>query len=103
MKKTKKLDLNLKNLSRSLKFKPRLKYGWFHLKLYSIFQELSRRSNVNRFFADLSRDSNSLNSDTGIIKAPIKIIYIFEKCEIIINFLESGSKISAIWITEYSA
>ena len=26
------------------KFKPRLKYGWFHLKLYSIFQDLSRRS-----------------------------------------------------------
>ena len=25
-------------------FKPRLKYGWFHLKLYSIFQELSWRS-----------------------------------------------------------
>ena len=26
------------------KFKLRLKYGWFHLKLYSIFQVLSRRS-----------------------------------------------------------
>ena len=25
------------------KFKLRLKYGWFHLKLYSIFQVLSRR------------------------------------------------------------
>ena len=25
-------------------FKPRLKYGWFHLKLYSIIQGLSRRS-----------------------------------------------------------
>ena len=25
-------------------FKPRLKYGWFHLKLYSMFQDLSRRS-----------------------------------------------------------
>ena len=25
-------------------FKPRLKYGWFHLKLYYIFQDLSRRS-----------------------------------------------------------
>ena len=24
-------------------FEPRLKYGWFHLKLYSIFQDLSRR------------------------------------------------------------
>ena len=27
-----------------LKFKPRLKYGWFQLKLYWIFQDLSRRS-----------------------------------------------------------
>ena len=27
-----------------LKFKPRLKNGWFHLKLYQIFQDLSRRS-----------------------------------------------------------
>jgi len=27
-----------------LKFKPRLKYGWFHLKLYSLFQDLSRSS-----------------------------------------------------------
>ena len=27
-----------------LKFKPRLKYGWFHLKVYSIFQDLCRRS-----------------------------------------------------------
>ena len=26
-----------------LEFKPRLKYGWFHLKLYLIFQELSQR------------------------------------------------------------
>ena len=27
-----------------LKFKPQLKYGWFYLKLYLIFQDLSRRS-----------------------------------------------------------
>ena len=26
------------------KFKPRLKYGWFHLKLYKMLQDLSRRS-----------------------------------------------------------
>ena len=26
------------------KFKPQFKYGWFHLKLYQIFQDLSRRS-----------------------------------------------------------
>ena len=24
-------------------YEPRLKYGWFHLKPYSIFQDLSRR------------------------------------------------------------
>jgi len=27
-----------------LKFETRLKFGWFHLKLYSVFQDLSRRS-----------------------------------------------------------
>ena len=27
-----------------LKFESRLKYGWFHLKLYSMFQDLSRPS-----------------------------------------------------------
>ena len=27
-----------------LKFRPWQKYGWFHLKSYSIFQDLSRRS-----------------------------------------------------------
>ena len=25
-------------------FEPRLKFGWFQLKLYSIFQDFSRRS-----------------------------------------------------------
>ena len=29
-------------------FEPRLKYGWFPLKLYSMFQDLSRRSTENR-------------------------------------------------------
>ena len=28
---------------RQFKFKPRLKYVWFHLKLYQMFQDLSRR------------------------------------------------------------
>ena len=27
-----------------LKFEPRLEYGWFYLKVYSIFQDLSRCS-----------------------------------------------------------
>ena len=29
---------------RRLRFKPWLKYGWFHLKLYLMLQDLSRRS-----------------------------------------------------------
>ena len=33
-----------KEFERRLKFKLRLKYGWFHLNLYSLFQYLSRRS-----------------------------------------------------------
>ena len=36
--------VEFKEFELRLKFKPRLKYGWFHLKLYSIFQDLSRGS-----------------------------------------------------------
>ena len=32
-----------KEFERRFKFKPRFKYGWFHLKLYHMFQDLSRR------------------------------------------------------------
>ena len=32
-----------KEFERWFKFKPRFKYGWFHLKLYQMFQDLSRR------------------------------------------------------------
>ena len=32
-----------KEFERRFKFKPRLKYGWFHLNLYQMFQDLSRR------------------------------------------------------------
>ena len=35
---------------KKFKFKPRLKYGWFHLKLYSIFQDLSRRRSMKPGF-----------------------------------------------------
>ena len=31
-------------------FTPRLKHGWFHLKLYSIFQDLGRRSQLKPAF-----------------------------------------------------
>ena len=44
-------------------FDPRLKFGWFHLKLYSMFQDLSRRS----IETGLRRGSNSLNSDTELL------------------------------------
>ena len=37
-------EAEFKEIERRLKFKPWLKYGWFHLKLYSMFQDLSRRS-----------------------------------------------------------
>ena len=37
------------------KFKLRLKYGWFHLKLYSIFQVLSRRSIKTGFWGFQTR------------------------------------------------
>ena len=37
-------EAEFKEFEPLLKFKPRLKYGWFHLNLYSIFQDLSRRS-----------------------------------------------------------
>ena len=32
-----------KEFERRFKFKPRFKNGWFHLKLYQMFQYLSRR------------------------------------------------------------
>ena len=36
-------EAEFKEFERRFKFKPRLKYGWFHLKLYQMFQDLSRR------------------------------------------------------------
>jgi len=37
-------EAEFKEFERRLKFKPRLKFSCFHLKLYSMFQDLSRRS-----------------------------------------------------------
>ena len=53
-----------KEFERRFKFKPRLKYGWFHLKLYQMFQDLNRRL-IFWVLADLNRGSNSLNSISG--------------------------------------
>ena len=36
-------------------FKPQLKYVWFYLKLYLMFQDLSRRLIKTSFWADLRR------------------------------------------------
>ena len=59
-----------KEFERRFKFKPRFKYGWFHLKLYQMFQDLSRRfiqTGFWRILADLNRGLNSLNSISGYI------------------------------------
>ena len=37
-------EAEFKEFEPQLKFKPRPKFGWFYLELYSIFQDLSRRS-----------------------------------------------------------
>ena len=37
-------EAEFKEFEPRFKFKPRLKFCWFHLNLYSIFQDLSRRS-----------------------------------------------------------
>ena len=37
-------EAEFKEFEPRVKFKPRLKYGWFHLKLHYIFQTLNRRS-----------------------------------------------------------
>ena len=58
-------------------FKPPLKYGWFHLKLYSMFQDLSRRLIETGYWRILRRGLNSLNSDTGSASMCIKNCYNF--------------------------
>jgi len=37
-------EAEFKEFDSRLKFKTWLKYGWFHVKLYSMFQDLNRRS-----------------------------------------------------------
>ena len=36
-------EAEFKEFERRFKFKPRFKYGWFHFKLFQMFQDLSRR------------------------------------------------------------
>ncbi len=43
------MEAEFKDFESGLKFESRLKYGWFHLKLYSRFQDLSRHSTETGF------------------------------------------------------
>ena len=36
-------EAEFKEFELRFKFNPRFKYGWFHLKLYQMFQDLNRR------------------------------------------------------------
>ena len=44
------------------KFKPRFKYGWFHLKFVSNVSRFKPALHLNQVLADLNRGLNSLNS-----------------------------------------
>ena len=44
------MEAEFKDFESGLKFEPRLKYGWFHLKLYLMFQDFSRPSNKTGFW-----------------------------------------------------
>ena len=51
-----------KEFERRFKFKPRLKYGWFPLKIVSNVSRFKPALNLNQGLEDLNRGSNSLNS-----------------------------------------
>ena len=55
-----------KEFERRFKFKPRLKYGWFHLKCFKIQAGAKFKPGFWRILADLNRGSNSLNSISGL-------------------------------------
>ena len=57
-------ESEFKEFEPQLKFKPPLKYGWFHLKLYSIFQDLSRHL-IKPVFVGFETRLNFIKSDTG--------------------------------------
>ena len=43
-------EAEFKEFEPRLKFKPRLKYSWIHLKSYLMFQDLSRRRSIETGF-----------------------------------------------------
>ena len=57
-------------------FKPRFKNGWFHLKLYQMFQDLGWHLNLNWVLADLHHHGlNSLNSFSGCVNLDYLILW----------------------------
>ena len=59
-------EVKFKEFVQQLKFKQRLKYCSFHLKLYLMLQDLNKGSIETGFFVDLRCGSNSLNSDSEL-------------------------------------
>ena len=55
-------EVEFKEFEPRFKFETRLKYGWFHLKLYSMFK-IWAGAQLKPVFEELRRGSNSLNSD----------------------------------------
>ena len=51
-------EVKFKEFETRFKFKPLLKYGWFHLNLYQIFSRYKRAVNSIRFWGDLRRGLN---------------------------------------------
>ena len=61
-----------KEFERWFKYKPRLKYGWFHLKLY--VSRFKPALNLNRVLADLNCGSNPLNSISGHVHLKLNLL-----------------------------
>jgi len=55
MKQAKRTEAEFKEFEPRLKFETRPKYGWFYLRLWSMFQDLSRRSIETVFWLKLNK------------------------------------------------
>ena len=91
-----------------LKFKTRLKYGWFHFKLYSNVSRFRPALNWNRVLTDFRRGSNLLNSESEHLRLFINItelvvsqrkLVVFLKCKKL-QFLKSRKKTKSIYQTK---
>ena len=70
-------EAEFKEFEPRLKFKPRLKYGWFHLNFLFNFLRFKPVLNWYRILVYLSRGLNSLNSDTGNFFCKSKLTQLF--------------------------